>query len=295
MPTPVCQYCGCGLSGQAVRCPRCKTPHCRDCWRSNGGRCTTYGCAPDSPAAWSPEWGTKPNRTRPLPQTEPAARGTAVGRYGRLAAFLLSIVVVPFWCSSALTSGRPGSTSSSRVNYGPTWSGPVRAGKAWQAFRVAQVALVQNPGDPQRWIARGDAHVGLALEDEHGCTLLRDAIDDYGRAIRLSSRDPGALAGRGIARAKQALCVKPHEEHRQTRIAAAIEDLDRAIQGGGATAEAYAHRGLIRHAQQDWTGAWEDFEQAGRMTPPASTHFLREKAEAMDVLGRKAPAERSDD
>jgi len=40
----VCQYCGDSLStGAIVTCPKCATPHHRECWDENRG-CTTYGC-----------------------------------------------------------------------------------------------------------------------------------------------------------------------------------------------------------------------------------------------------------
>lgn len=42
---PVCPYCRYPITATESRlnCPRCETPHHRECWQANGG-CTTYGC-----------------------------------------------------------------------------------------------------------------------------------------------------------------------------------------------------------------------------------------------------------
>ena len=39
-----CQVCGESIEADLVFCPRCKTPHHRECWQYYGA-CTTYGCA----------------------------------------------------------------------------------------------------------------------------------------------------------------------------------------------------------------------------------------------------------
>ena len=38
----ICQVCGEDIGEDMVVCPRCKTPHHRDCWQYNGG-CSIYG------------------------------------------------------------------------------------------------------------------------------------------------------------------------------------------------------------------------------------------------------------
>lgn len=40
---PACAVCGERVSGQVHRCPRCATPHHRDCWDYQGG-CAAFGC-----------------------------------------------------------------------------------------------------------------------------------------------------------------------------------------------------------------------------------------------------------
>lgn len=40
---PVCKVCGDLITGPAVRCATCKTPHHRDCWEFVGA-CSIYGC-----------------------------------------------------------------------------------------------------------------------------------------------------------------------------------------------------------------------------------------------------------
>lgn len=40
---PVCKVCGEAITGPAVRCASCKTPHHRDCWEFVGA-CSIYGC-----------------------------------------------------------------------------------------------------------------------------------------------------------------------------------------------------------------------------------------------------------
>lgn len=40
---PTCKVCGEAITGPAVRCASCKTPHHRDCWEFVGA-CSIYGC-----------------------------------------------------------------------------------------------------------------------------------------------------------------------------------------------------------------------------------------------------------
>lgn len=40
---PRCQVCGDALASDIVLCPRCQTPHHRECWQYFGG-CSTYAC-----------------------------------------------------------------------------------------------------------------------------------------------------------------------------------------------------------------------------------------------------------
>ena len=45
LESAICQVCGDDITGDAVYCRSCKTPHHRDCWEYCGS-CSTYGCGP---------------------------------------------------------------------------------------------------------------------------------------------------------------------------------------------------------------------------------------------------------
>ena len=252
---PRCQYCGEAISGRVVECPACRTPHCADCWKANGGKCTTYGCRSTAPStgrakAPRPAAGPTPARRRPTPWFAVAAAG------------LIGIVAL-----AASLSG-PGV----RTGWGIPHTYPPHSGfpstPEWNAWEEAQDALDRNPHHPAAWIARGDAHLTLAGDSRSAPDLWFSAQMDYGEAIRLDPSNARAHMKRAMVR----ILLWSHDASLSSR-GAAREDLDRAIQLEPTLAEAWWRRGLLRYTEGDRTGAKADFAKALQLDPASLPHF----------------------
>lgn len=97
---------------------------------------------------------------------------------------------------------------------------------------------------------------------------------NYGDAVKLSSYaiSSGRLQSKGLG---LAYFVRGLAYHSTNRYSAAIADYTAAIQNDPTNHLAYHSRGLVRGIQKDNLGALQDLDEAIRIRPTFSSHYVR--------------------
>jgi tetratricopeptide (TPR) repeat protein len=115
-------------------------------------------------------------------------------------------------------------------------------------------AIELEPGDPDLYVARGDARSKAGSYDE--------ALSDYGQALKLDRYHVGAYTSRALAK-------EAHGDY-----AGAISDLTKAISSGPDDAETFGARARVREKAGDEELALADYTRAIRLDPDRGESYL---------------------